>query len=135
MLCFDTDVISALIRPAPRMRLVRKLAAVAPTDQSTTAITQAELLHGASRRPHGNLEARIRAALSSAHIIFPFDTDAAEVYGPLRAMLERAGRPLAHADLCIASIALARDLTLVTGNTRHFSRVPGLHIENWLDPD
>ena len=37
--------------------------------------------------------------------------------------------------LVIAAIALSRDLTLVTGNVRHFERVPGLRIENWLEPD
>jgi tRNA(fMet)-specific endonuclease VapC len=33
----------------------------------------------------------------------------------------------------IASIALAHEAVLVTGNTRHFSRVPGLRLENWLE--
>ncbi len=36
-------------------------------------------------------------------------------------------------DLLIASIALRHDLPLITGNTRHFSRVPGLRVENWLE--
>lgn len=40
--------------------------------------------------------------------------------------------PVAEPDLRIASIALAHDLTLVTGNARHFSRVPGLNVENWM---
>ena len=62
----------------------------------------------------------------------PFDREAAEVYGPLRAELERQGRPLAAPDLQIAAIALSRDLTLITGNVRHFGRVPGLRVENWL---
>jgi len=38
-------------------------------------------------------------------------------------------------DLVIAAIALSRDLTLVTGNVRHFERIPGLRVENWLEPD
>ncbi|HET9241942.1 MAG TPA: PIN domain-containing protein [Gaiella sp.] len=133
MICLDTNVVSRLIKPAPPLRLVRRMAAVPAKEQSTTAITLAELLHGASRRPDLNLEERIWAAVRSAQVVFPFDTAAAEVYGPLRAGLEREGRPLPHADLCIASIALARDLTLVTGNVRHFSRVPGLRVENWLE--
>jgi tRNA(fMet)-specific endonuclease VapC len=32
----------------------------------------------------------------------------------------------------IASIALANELVVVTGNVRHFGRVPGLTVENWL---
>ena len=35
--------------------------------------------------------------------------------------------------MLIAGIALARDLTLVTRNTREFERVPGLRVENWYD--
>ena len=58
---------------------------------------------------------------------------AAAVYGTLRADLERRGMRLDDPDLRVASIALARDLTLVTGNVRHFERVPGLRVENWLD--
>ncbi len=58
--------------------------------------------------------------------MLPFDEAAAEAYGPLRARLEAAGRPLDEPDPRIASIALARDLTLVTGNVRHFDRVPDL---------
>jgi tRNA(fMet)-specific endonuclease VapC len=66
--------------------------------------------------------------------ILPFDDTAAGVYGALRAQLERQGTPLAEPDLRIAAVALANDLILVTGNVRHFARVPGLPIENWLAP-
>ena len=64
--------------------------------------------------------------------ILPFDEVAAETYGPVRARLEAAGTPLGEPDLRVASIALANDLTLVSGNVRHFSRVPQLRLENWL---
>jgi predicted nucleic acid-binding protein len=33
----------------------------------------------------------------------------------------------------IAAIALAHGLKVVTGNERHFRRVPGLETENWLE--
>lgn len=64
--------------------------------------------------------------------ILPFDEAAARAYGQLRAHLERAGISLSEPDLRISSIALTRRLTLITGNVRHFSRVPGLRVENWL---
>ena len=57
---------------------------------------------------------------------------AAETYGELRAGLVRSGMPLAEPDLRIASIGLSRNLTLVTGDLRHFSRVRGLTVENWI---
>ena len=51
----------------------------------------------------------------------------------MRAEPERRGTPIGDADLRIASIALDRDLTVVTGNVRHFKKVPGLAVENWLE--
>lgn len=111
---------------------MRRLAQVPPEQQFTTAVTLGELLYGAARRDNDRLVERIRELLSQAVSILPFDEDAAEVYGPLRAGLEASGRRLDEPDLRIASIALAGGLTLVTGNVRHFQRVPGLEIEDWL---
>jgi tRNA(fMet)-specific endonuclease VapC len=51
----------------------------------------------------------------------------------IRARLESEGRRLDEPDLRIASIALSRRLTLVTGNVRHFARVADLLVENWLE--
>ncbi len=132
MYCFDTDVLSATIRRDPSLPLIRRLAQVPPTDQFTTAITMGELLYGAARRDSKRLNEQVRDLLRGALAILPFDEAAAAVYGPLRASLESNGQPLAEPDLRIASIALSRDLTLVTGNTRHFDRVPDLRVENWL---
>lgn len=62
----------------------------------------------------------------------PFDRRVAFEYGRLRAELERKGQPLAEPDLMIAAIGLARNLVLVTGNVKHFERVEGLKLEDWL---
>ena len=133
MYCFDTDVLSAVIRRDPPLALIRRLAQVPPTEQATTTITLGELLYGAAKRGSDRLTRRVREVVTLATVILPFDADAAEVYGPLRAQLENEGRRLAEPDLRIASIALPRGLTVVTGNVRHFSRVPGLAVENWLE--
>ncbi|MEX0972665.1 MAG: PIN domain-containing protein [Solirubrobacterales bacterium] len=132
MYCFDTDVLSATIRRDPSLPVIRRLAQVLPPEQFTTAITMGELLYGAARRNNRRLSEQVRDLIRGAVTILPFDESAADVYGPLRAQLEAGGQPLAEPDLRIASIALSRDLTLVTGNTRRFDRIPGLAIENWL---
>jgi predicted nucleic acid-binding protein len=64
--------------------------------------------------------------------ILSFNTDAAFIYGKLRAELERKGSLISHTDMQIAAIALANHLTLVTGNLKHFLRIPKLKVENWL---
>ena len=52
-------------------------------------------------------------------------------YGQIRANLERGGTPIGANDLLIASIALANALTLISHNTREFSVVRGLYVEDW----
>lgn len=132
MYCFDTDVLSATLCRDPPLHLLRRLAQTPPEEQATTSITLGELLYGVAKRRSDRLMRRVREVVSLATVILPFDSDAAEVYGPLRARLESEGKRLAEPDLRIASIALSRELIVVTGNVRHFNRVPDLAVENWL---
>jgi tRNA(fMet)-specific endonuclease VapC len=132
MYCFDTDALSATIRRGPSLALIRRIARVPPSQQFTTAITMGELLYGATRRNSKRLTNQVRSLIAGAITVLPFDEQAADTYGPLRAQLESEGQPLAEPDLRIASIALSRDLTLITGNVRHFSRIPDLRVEDWL---
>jgi tRNA(fMet)-specific endonuclease VapC len=132
--CFDTDVLSAVVRRDPPLALIRRLAQTPSEQQFTTAVTLGELLHGAAKRGSATLTRRVRDLVIGALLVLPFDERAAEVYGPLRASLESVGRRLDEPDLRIASIARSRDLIVVTGNVRHFRRVPDLQVENWLAP-
>jgi tRNA(fMet)-specific endonuclease VapC len=61
----------------------------------------------------------------------PFDDVAAERCGRIRAEVLTKGTPVGPYDLQIAGIALTRGLTVVTHNTREFSRIPGLALEDW----
>jgi tRNA(fMet)-specific endonuclease VapC len=131
MIVLDTDVISNLMRPRPSRALVARLAEVPAHEQSTTAITLGELAYGAERVARAELYQRAMRLLGNARIL-AFDRAAAESYGHIRCELERNGTRLADPDLRIAATALAHDAALVTGNTRHFERVPGLTVEGWL---
>lgn len=130
--CFDTDVLSATMRHDPPLHLIRRLAATAPAAQCTTSITLGELVYGAAKAGSSKLAGMVRGLVTDALRIESFDADAAQIYGSLRASLESDGKRLAEPDLRIASIALARDLTLVTGNVRHFARIQDLRVEDWL---
>jgi tRNA(fMet)-specific endonuclease VapC len=132
MYCLGTDVLSATVRSDPPLHLIRRLARTPPTEQCTTAITLGELVYGVEKRGGPALAERVQQLIASAGPILPFDENAARPYGKLRAELEHAGRRVAEPDLRIAAIALARGATLVTGNVRHFARIPELRIENWL---
>lgn len=131
----DTDILSNLLRRRPSMVLIRRLATVPPEEQATSSITLGELLYGAHRlgaQVPGLLN-RIEQDLLPNLAVLPFDVGAARRYGELRAELERRGSQIGDADLRIASIALARGLTVVSANLRHFQRVPELAVENWLE--
>jgi tRNA(fMet)-specific endonuclease VapC len=89
--CFDTDVLSAVLRPRPPMDLVRRLAVLPPDQQATTTITMAELLYGAEKKGSARLRTQVRELLTGAVQIVPFDEISAEAYATLRTMLETTG--------------------------------------------
>lgn len=63
--------------------------------------------------------------------VMDFDRDDALVAAEIRLQLQKSGTPIGPFDLLIAGQSLARDLTLVTRNTREFQRVPGLRLTDW----
>jgi predicted nucleic acid-binding protein len=134
MYLLDTDILSNLLRPRPSTQLLAKVESVPLGLQFTSSITLGELIHGAYRLQNGRvrLVRRIETTLLANRTILPFDADAARRYGAVRADLERRGTPISDADMQIAAIALVHDLIVVTGNVRHFQRVPSLVVENWL---
>lgn len=133
MYLFDTDIITNIFKKRPAPGLLARLAATPSNQQHISSITVAEIVYGAckSDRPAHHL-GNLQEVLLPAVNLLAFDSKAAFVCGQIRAELEKAGTPLDLADLEIAAIALANQLILVTGNTRHFARVPGLALENWL---
>jgi tRNA(fMet)-specific endonuclease VapC len=96
-----------------------------------SVITLMELYFGAykSEKVSVNL-ARVRT-LENVFEIIETNKNSAETYGMLKASLEKSGTPLDDFDLIIASCALAQNLTLVTNNIKHFSRIEGLKLTNW----
>ncbi len=71
--------------------------------------------------------------MSAEFVLLPVDADVAERFGEVGAALLDRGQAVATPDLLIAATALVHDLTLVTGNVRHFSMIEGLRKENWLE--
>ena len=94
-------------------------------------------MYGARRLRSGERAAglmrKIEETLAPNLTVLSFDAPAARRYGEIRAVLEARGTPVGDADLRIAAIALVRDLAVVTGNERHFRRVPGLRVKNWIE--
>jgi len=134
MYLFDTDAISQIIKKNPSLPFIKRLASILPEHQFTTTITVGEMVYGAykSNRPSYFIEKLDSMVWPNINIL-PFDKGAAKIYGRLRADMEKRGLTLTEPDMRIASIALHHGLIVVTGNVRHFSKVHGLKIENWLE--
>lgn len=133
MYLFDTDVITNIFKKKPSSYLVRRLEQIPTDEQFITTITVAEIVYGArkSQRPEYHLH-NLEEVLLAEVAVLDFDINAAYLAGQIRAALEKIGMRLSWADIQIAAISMAHDLTLITGNTRHFSRISGLKIDNWL---
>lgn len=112
-------------------QVTTRLANEEPRNIYLCTVVQFELIFGAyrSNRTEENL-ATLRRFFSQFDIL-PFDEKAASLCGKIRAELMTLGTPIGPYDLQIAAIALANQLTLVTHNTREFSRVNELKLEDW----
>lgn len=114
---------------APNIRV--KMRQVDNTDIAISTIVQAEMYAGSAKSQTPERSRQIQDEFFQRFTLIAFDEDAANVYGDIRAALEKQGTPIGGNDLLIAATAISRDLILVTHNTREFGRVNGLQIEDW----
>lgn len=130
---FDTDAISETLKKKPSQGYLRWLRDIPRREQFASAISIGELYKGAfaSPRPEFHLQ-RIEGVILPALLVLPYDGEIARVFGELQASLSSVGKGLADADLQIAATAIWHGMKLVTGNLKHFRRIPGLKIETIL---
>jgi len=114
--------------------LIARLAQHDPSELNLCAIVKAELLFGARRSERVAENLALLAAFFAPFRCLPFDDACAEEYATIRADLARAGTPIGPNDLIIAATARAHGLVLVSHNVDEFSRVAGLHVEDWEAP-
>jgi tRNA(fMet)-specific endonuclease VapC len=124
----DTDTVSFALRGVGSVAL--HLAQRRPSELCMSAVTLAELRFGAAERGSRKIDQAINAFLGGVDVL-PFDAEAAGRFGMIAAALAGAGVPIGQMDTLIAAHALAVRATLVTNNERHFSKVPGLKLDNW----
>jgi tRNA(fMet)-specific endonuclease VapC len=130
----DTNILSELLKKRPEARVVDHLRSLGPGRVHASEITLMEMRFGASLHPQGaDLWRMIEAHVLPLVSWLEFNRAASLAMADLLAAMQRAGTPIGPWDTCIAATALANDLILVTRNTAHFHRVPGLQVENWFD--
>lgn len=129
MKLLDTDVCIEILRGN---RLVIERRRTVPDDVATSWITACELAYGAARSSRPRENRVVVEEFLSTLPVYGLDRVATRWFGELKAQLERGARTVADADLYIAAIALAQGAELVTGNLRHYGRIPDLVLEDWL---
>jgi tRNA(fMet)-specific endonuclease VapC len=128
----DTNILSDLIRH-PQGSIAKRISEVGEDTICSSIVVAAELRFGAAKSGLPKLSDRVDLILSALEIL-PLEAPADRRYGDIRQHLSSRGIPIGPNDLLIAAHALSLDLAVVTANTREFTRVPGLKVENWL-PD
>lgn len=111
--------------------LIERLRQHDPAQIGLCSVVKAELLYGARRSSRISENLDLLERFFEPFVSLPFDDASAEHYGTIRLALERAGQPIGPNDLLIAAIARAHGLVLISHNTREFSRVEGLALEDW----
>jgi tRNA(fMet)-specific endonuclease VapC len=125
----DADTVSYALRG--QGQVAARLLEHQPSDVCISAITLAELNFGAEVKRSQKIRRAIRTFIRDVAVV-PFDEASAERFGVVAAALSGRGQPIGVYDTLVAAQALSMGLTVVTNNTRHFSRVPGLTVENWV---
>ena len=130
----DTNICSFIMREHPLYIIERLENAVKSKSMIiVSAITYAEMRYGSigSKAPK-NIEIVVNNFVMRLDAVLPWDRDAIDRTIEIRKELARLGTPIGQNDAAIAGHAISTNSILVTNNTREFSRVDGLQIEDWL---
>ena len=126
----DTNIVIYVLKRRP-LEVLSTFNANA-SRMAISAITLAELMHGAEKSSRVTENLAVVEDFCSRLEVLPYGPRAAQHYGAIRAALEKQGRPIGINDLHIAAHARSEGLVLVTNNTSEFERVPALELENWV---
>ena len=129
----DTNMASYVIKGNPPE--ARKRLATLPINNIViSVVTQAELLYGVARKGHPAAFSNLIKEFLLRVQVLPWDSNAATVYGDLRASCTASGVTLGALDMLIAAHAVAEKAILVT-HDKAFGLVPGniLTVEDWIN--
>lgn len=126
----DTNVCIVYLK-GQNSHLKQKLDNILLSEIAVCSVVKGELFYGSLRSANPERNLRLQQEFLSQFLSLPFDDQSAVVFGEIRAQLAAKGTPIGAYDLPIAAIALANNLILVTHNTKEFSRIPQLQLEDW----
>ena len=127
----DTNTCIYIIKQKPP-DVIKRFKQTEISQISISSITLSELLFGVSKSSKPEQNQMALTQFIAPLELLPYDDEAAQYYGDLRAHLEKMGTPIGSLDMLIAAHALSIDCTLVTNNVKEFIRIPNLKIDNWV---
>lgn len=126
-----TDIFIYLLKHDPSVE--RKVHAVGDGVNAVSAVTVAEVMHGAYFSAMSSKSLLESRALLARLVVIALDTPLADTFGNIKAELRRLGQVLADFDLLLGITAIVHGRTFVTHNKQHFQRLAsyGLLLEDW----
>ena len=131
MYLLDTNICIYIINKKPQT-VIDKIKTLKPSQIKLSSISVGELEYGVSKSINREKNRIALFDFISAFDILPFDDGDAEIYGLIRATLEKNGEVIGPYDMQIAAQAISNDLILVTNNEKEFKRIKNIKIENWV---
>ena len=128
----DTNILGYFSRNSSAALQESMLAALKKQEVAISAITRAETQFGLALLQPDDKRRRTVDLLLNEFPVLPWTLEAADRYGDIAAHLQQTGQPIGVMDTQIAAHAVVLGLSLVTHNTRHFKRVPGLKLADWM---
>jgi tRNA(fMet)-specific endonuclease VapC len=129
----DTNIVTAHLKRNPLVRQRLRHAEAAGHPVMLNAVSYYEVKRGLLFAS-AHVQLAIFDQFWQGQGIVLFDQSALDRAARIYSDLRTVGQLIEDADLLMAALALVNDLTLVTHNTDHFSRLTDLRLEDWLVP-
>lgn len=129
----DTNILGYFVRRTHAPLQLRMQTALSNEEIAISVVTRAETRFGLALLNANDKRRNSIGLLLLTLPALPWTAEAADLYGDIAARLQQTGQPIGEMDAMIAAHALTEKLTLVTHNTRHFERIPGLRLEDWTN--
>jgi tRNA(fMet)-specific endonuclease VapC len=126
----DTDILVNSIRG--NEKIAKRISEVGSVPKAISIVSYGELLYGAKKSLQREKNCSIVYRIAEIFPIVGITRATIEAFTELKVVLDERGERIEDFDLLIAATALSLNYTLVTNNTKHFQRIGGLQIENWM---
>lgn len=128
----DTNICIYLIKNRP-LAVIEQFKLHSPQDVAISTITLFELQYGVEKSQYRRQSLNALSKFLLPLQLLDVDRSSALTAAAIRAQLEKQGRPIGPYDLLIAGLAKSRNMVLVTNNTKEFTRIKDLELENWVE--